>query len=53
MRAIQVMEFGPEVLKLNEVPTPRVEARQVRVKVGAAGVNPHDTFMRAGIYPPR
>jgi len=53
MRAIQVMEFGPEVLKLNEGPPPRVEAGQVRVKVGAAGVNPHDTFMRAGIYPPR
>jgi len=48
MRAIQVMEFGPEVLKLNEVPTPRVEAGQVLVKVGAAGVNPYDTFMRAG-----
>jgi NADPH2:quinone reductase len=45
------MEFGgPEVLKLNEVPTPRVEAGQVLVKVGAAGVNPYDTFMRAGIY---
>jgi NADPH:quinone reductase-like Zn-dependent oxidoreductase len=50
MRAIQVMEFGPEVLKLNEVPTPRVEAGQVLVKVGA--VNPYDTFMRTGIYPP-
>jgi len=52
MRAIQVKEFGPEVLKLNEVPTPRVEAGQVLVKAGAAGVNPYDTFMRTGIYPP-
>src|SRR5262245_41773058 len=51
MKAIQVAEFGgPEVLKLNEVPTPKPEAGQVLVNVGAAGVNPYDTFMRAGIY---
>jgi NADPH2:quinone reductase len=51
MKAIQVTEFGgPEVLKLNELPTPKPEPGQVLVKVGAAGVNPYDTFMRAGIY---
>src|SRR6266403_1973602 len=41
MKAILVHKFGgPEVLKLEEVPTPH----------HAAGVNPYDTYMRAGTY---
>jgi len=51
MKAIVVHEFGgPEVLKLEEVPTPKPAAGQVLVRIYAAGVNPYDTYMRAGTY---
>src|ERR1700676_5179683 len=51
MKAIVVHEFGgPEVLQLKEIPTPRPAAGQVLVRIQAAGVNPYDTYMRAGIY---
>ena len=41
MKAIRVHEFGaPEVLKLEEVPTPKPAAGQVLVRIHAAGVNP-------------
>src|SRR6202051_4633012 len=51
MKAIRIHEFGgPDVLKLEEIPTPKPDAGQVLVKVRAAGVNPYDTYMRAGTY---
>jgi NADPH2:quinone reductase len=51
MKAILVREFGgPEVLKLEEVPTPKPTAGQVLVRIHGAGVNPYDTYMRAGTY---
>jgi NADPH2:quinone reductase len=51
MKAIQVHEFGgPEVLKLDEIPTPKPGPGQVLVRVHAAGVNPYDTYMRTGTY---
>jgi NADPH:quinone reductase len=51
MKAIVVHEFGgPEVMKLEEIPTPKPGAGQVLVRIHAAGVNPYDTYMRAGTY---
>ena len=51
MKAILAREFGgPEVLKLEEVPDPTAGTGQVRVRVHAVGVNPYDTYMRAGGY---
>ena len=51
MKAIRVHEFGePEVLKLEEVATPKPAAGEVLIRIHAAGVNPYDTYMRAGTY---
>ena len=51
MKAIQVHKFGgPEVLELHEIPTPKPGPGQILVRVHAAGVNPYDTYMRAGGY---
>ena len=51
MKAIRVHAFGgPEVLVLEETPTPEPGPGEVLVRVKAAGVNPYDTYMRSGIY---
>ena len=52
MKAIRVHEFGgPEVLRLEEVPDLKPGAGEVVVRLHATGVNPVDTYMRAGTYP--
>lgn len=55
MRVIRVHEFGgPEVLRLEEAPEPRPGQGQIVVSVKAAGVNPIDTYLRAGTnYKPK
>jgi NADPH:quinone reductase len=51
MKAIRVNEFGgPEVLRLEEVPTPQPGPGELLVRMHAAGVNPVETYIRAGTY---
>ncbi|MEP6783836.1 MAG: NADPH:quinone reductase [Acidobacteriota bacterium] len=51
MQAILAREFGgPGVLKLEDLPDPVAGHGQVRVRLHAVGVNPYDTYMRAGGY---
>ena len=51
MKAIRVKEFGgPEVLRLEEVPTLRPGPDQVLVRMHATGINPVETYIRAGTY---
>ena len=51
MRAILVREFGgPDVMKLENVPTPQPGPAEALVRVRAAGVNPVETYVRAGTY---
>ncbi|HEY6871773.1 MAG TPA: NADPH:quinone reductase [Geobacteraceae bacterium] len=53
MKAVRIHEFGaPEVMRLEEVPDPVPGPGQVVVRVAAAGVNPVDTYIRAGFYRP-
>lgn len=52
MKAISVEEFGePEVMKLVELPLPQPGPGQVLVRMHAVGVNPVETYIRAGTYP--
>ena len=49
MKAIRVHKTGgPNVLQLDEVPEPTPGEGQVVVRVHAVGVNPVDTYIRAG-----
>src|SRR5437016_8808781 len=51
MKAIRVHEFGgPEVLRVEEVPTPEPGPGEVLVRMHAIGVNPVETYIRAGTY---
>jgi len=51
MKAIRVREFGgPEVLRIEDVPELKPAASEVVVRIQAAGVNPVETYIRAGVY---
>lgn len=52
MKAIRVSEFGaPSVLKFcTDVPIPAPGPKQVLIRVHACGVNPVETYIRAGAY---
>ena len=52
MKAIRVQQFGePEVLQAVDVPDLIPGPGQVLVRLHAAGVNPVETYIRAGQYP--
>ncbi|TFE69783.1 quinone oxidoreductase [Methylacidiphilum sp. Yel] len=51
MKVILVSRFGgPEVLELKETPLPQLRPASVLIAVKAAGVNPVDTYLRAGSF---
>jgi NADPH:quinone reductase len=51
VKAIRVKEFGgPEVLRLEDVPPLQPGSGQVLVRMHAVGVNPVETYIRAGKY---
>ena len=53
MRAVAISApGGPDALQLTERPVPQPGAREVLIKVAAAGVNGPDLMQRKGLYPP-
>jgi len=53
MRAVEITRPGPpDVLQIAERPVPEPAAREVLIRVAAAGVNRPDVFQRQGNYPP-
>jgi len=51
MKAIRVHEFGDaEVMQYEDVSEPTAAAGEVLIKVEAIGVNPVDTYIRAGVH---
>ncbi|POY35315.1 zinc-binding dehydrogenase [Solitalea longa] len=52
MRAVVITQpGGPDVLQIQERPTPSIKADEVLVKVMAAGINRPDVAQRSGRYP--
>ena len=51
MKAVVVHEYGgPEVLKYEDAPRPERKEDEILVRVIAAGVNPADGMIRAGMF---
>ncbi len=52
MKAVVISRAGgPEVLELQDVPTPEPDAGEILVRVRAAGINRADVLQRMGQYP--
>ena len=52
MKAIVITKpGGPDVLKLQDYPTPEISGDEVLIEVKAAGLNRSDVFQREGNYP--
>ena len=52
MKAVWYEHAGPaaDVLTVGEMPTPQAAAGEVRIRLESSGVNPADTYRRAGNY---
>ncbi len=51
MKAVRIHEFGgPEVLRYEDVPDPIPGLGQVVIRTFAVGINPYETYQRAGKY---
>jgi NADPH:quinone reductase-like Zn-dependent oxidoreductase len=51
MKQIWIPKIGPpKVLKLREAPDPEVRTGEVRIRVGASGINFADILARIGLY---
>jgi len=51
MRAILVSQFGgPSVLKVVKTGIPKTKENKILIKVIAIGINPVETYLRAGTY---
>ena len=49
MKAVQIQNYGPASdLAVVEAPKPAITAGQLLVQIGAAGINPVDTYIRSG-----
>jgi len=52
MKAVVITKYGgPEVLNLQEYPTPEISGDEVLIEVKTAGINRPDVFQREGKYP--
>lgn len=53
MRAVTIGDHGgPEALRVEEIDQPEPDEGELLVEVGAAGINPVDTYFRDGSYKP-
>jgi len=51
MKAVVIHEYGgPEVLKYEDIPRPEPKGDELLIRVVAAGVNPVDGMIRAGMF---
>jgi NADPH2:quinone reductase len=52
MKALRVNQFGaPEVMVMEEIEVPAPGQTQILIDVKAVGINPVETYIRAGTYP--